>query len=50
MRVFYEVNVGGGCCNGEVFVHDDATEEEIKVAILDNLYSVSYVTVRENEE
>lgn len=49
MRVFYEVNVGDGACHGEVFVPDNATEEEIKVAILDNLYSVSYETVREDK-
>lgn len=50
MVVIYEVNVGSGCCNGEVFVPDNATEEEIKVAILDSLYSVSYTTEREDAE
>lgn len=48
MRVIYEVNVGGGCCQGETFVPDDATEEEVKAAILDILYDVRIKTEPED--
>ena len=50
MRVIYEVNVGGGCCRGEIFVPDDATEEEVKAAVLDDLYDVSIKTEPEGTE
>lgn len=41
-EVKYEVNVGSGCANGTVFVDDDATDDDIKLAIMDDLYSVDY--------
>ena len=50
MRVIYEVNVGSGCCQGETFVPDDATENEVKAAILDDLYSVTIKTEPEDRE
>ena len=39
---YYEVNVGGGCATGYVYVPDDATDDDIRLAILDDLYDVSY--------
>lgn len=38
----YEVNIGGGCATGSVMVSEDATDDEIRLAILDDLYDVSY--------
>lgn len=46
-EIQYEVNVGSGCTNGTVFVDDGATDEEIKLAILDDLYDVNYREVKE---
>lgn len=43
----YEVGVGGGRCNGSVFVPQDATDDEIRLAILDDLYEVWYEPVEE---
>ena len=45
----YEVNTGGGCATGSVFVPDDATDDQIRLAILDDLYSVEYELVSPNE-
>ena len=38
----YEVNVGSGAANGSVLVPDDATDDDIRLAIIDDLYSVNY--------
>lgn len=38
----YEVNVGSGAANGSVLVPDDATDDDIRLAIMDDLYSVNY--------
>ncbi len=43
--VNYEVNVGSGRGNGTVIVPDNATDEEIRLAILDDLYYVHYEVV-----
>lgn len=40
--VKYEVNVGGGAANGSVLVPDDATDDDIRLAIMDDLYCVTY--------
>lgn len=40
--VKYEVNVGSGACNGSVLVPDDADDDDIRLAIMDDLYSVTY--------
>lgn len=48
MRVKYEVNIGGGCATGTVIVPDDATDDDIRLAILDDLYDVDYEIEREN--
>lgn len=42
----YEVNVGSGSCNGSVFVPEGATDDQIRLAILDSLYEVSYAPVK----
>lgn len=47
-RIKYEVNVGGGCTNGTVLVDDNATDVDIRLAILNDLYEVSYEVVKEN--
>lgn len=40
--VKYEVNIGGGCATGSVLVPENASDDDIKVAIMDDLYSVDY--------
>lgn len=48
----YEVDVGSGCGTGSVFVSESATDDEIRLAILDDLYDVTYdkVEVDKNDE
>jgi len=41
-EIKYEVNVGDGCGTGSVFVNEDATDDDIRLAIMDDLYSVEY--------
>lgn len=48
-EVQYEVNVGSGCSNGTVFVDENATDEEIRLAIMDDLYDVDYHEVIKEE-
>lgn len=50
MRVTYEVDVGSGGCQGVIFVPDDATDKEVKAAILDDLYNVIIKTEPEDTE
>ena len=38
----YEVNVGSGCATGSVLVSEYATDDEIRLAIMNDLYEVSY--------
>lgn len=38
----YEVDVGSAVATGSVLVHASATEDEIRLAILEDLYGVSY--------
>lgn len=38
----YEVNIGGGCATGSVFVDEGASDDEIRLAIMDDLYGVYY--------
>lgn len=38
----YEVNVGGGCATGSIFAPENASDDEIRLAILDDLYDVNY--------
>ena len=45
----YEVNVGSGAGTGTVFVNDDATDDDILLAIMDDLYSVNYWEVEEKD-
>lgn len=46
-EIQYKVNVGSGCANGTVFVDENATDEEIRLAIMDDLYDVDYREVKE---
>lgn len=46
-EIGYEVNVGSGCGTGSVFVDDDATDDDIRLAIMDDLYSVDYWVAEE---
>ena len=48
-EIQYEVNVGSGCANGTVFVDEGATDEEIRLAIMDDLYDVDYHEVMKEE-
>lgn len=43
----YEVNIGGGCATGSVHVSETATDDEIRLAIMDDLYDVDYEKVEE---
>ena len=48
MRYYeYEVNVGSGVGTGEVIVDDDATDDQIRLAIMDDLYEVTYRPVQQ---
>lgn len=38
----YEVNVGSGSGTGSVLLPDNATDDEIRLAIMDDLYDVTY--------
>lgn len=49
MIVIYEVNVGSGSTNGAVYVADNATDDDIRLAIMDDLYFVGYDTVKINQ-
>jgi hypothetical protein len=40
--VKYEVNVGSGSANGSVLVEDNANDDDIRLAIMEDLYSVTY--------
>jgi hypothetical protein len=44
-EIEYRVSVGSASTDGTVFVHDNATDDEIRVAIMDRLYSVTYKIV-----
>lgn len=46
----YEVEIGGGCATGEVFVPADADDDQIRLAIMNNLYGVYYEDVKETVE
>lgn len=41
-EIQYEVNVGSGCANGTIFVDEGATDEEIRLAIIDDLCDINY--------
>ena len=41
-EVQYEVNVGSGCATGTIFVDGNATDEEIRLAIIDDLCDINY--------
>lgn len=43
----YEVNIGGGCATGSVSVPETATDDEIRLAIMDDLYDVDYEKIEE---
>ena len=40
--VKYAVDIGGGEACGTVFVDDNATDDDIRLAIMDDLYFVCY--------
>ena len=46
----YEVDVGSGCGTGSVFVPESATDDEILLKIMHDLYDVSYEKVQEEAE
>lgn len=46
----YEINIGGGIATGSVVVPDDATDKDIRLAILDDLYEVSYKEMKEDKK
>ena len=41
-EIKYEVDVGGAACNGAMFVHDHATEDEILIQLSDQMYDFNY--------
>ena len=41
----YKVDVGSGCGTGSVFVREGATEDEIYLAIMNDLYDVTFERV-----
>lgn len=43
----YEVNIGGGCATGTVIVPETATDDEIRLEIMSDLYDVNYERVEE---
>lgn len=49
MLIKYDVGIGGANANGSVFVDDCATEDEIRIAIMNSLYEVWYEKNREDD-
>lgn len=47
IEVEYEVDVGSGCATGSVFVDSDANDDEIRLAIINDLYSITYRKLEE---
>ena len=43
----YEVGIGGGTATGSVWVPENATDDEIRLAIMDDLYYVEYEKIEE---
>lgn len=46
-QIRYEVGIGSSCATGFIFVEDNATDEDIRLAIMDNLYYVEYEVIDE---
>lgn len=47
IEVEYEVDVGSGCTTGSVFVDSDANDDEIRLAIINDLYSITHRKLEE---
>ena len=45
MIIRYDVGVGSGSAQGEIIVDDNATDDEIRAAITDDLYYFWYERV-----
>ena len=43
MEVFYEVNIGGVYEMGTVFVPNGASDDDIRLSIMEDLYEVTYI-------
>ena len=41
-EIEYRVSVGSAATDGSVFVSDNATDDEIRLTIINRLYSVEY--------
>lgn len=48
-EVQYEVNIGSGCATGTIFVDGNATDEEIRLAIIDDLCDINYHEVAKDD-
>lgn len=47
VEVEYKVDVGSGCATGSVFVDSDSNDDEIRLAIINDLYSITYRKLEE---
>lgn len=50
MWVKYDVSVGSASRNGTVFVEDNATDDEIRIAIMEDMYYINYKKVDEDDQ
>lgn len=48
-EIKYVVDVGGGAAYGTVFVDKDATDDDVRLAIMNDLYSVDYWEIKDGE-
>ena len=46
----YKVDVGTSVCYGQLYLDDNVTDDEIRKAIMDDLYSVEYRKMLEEKQ
>ena len=49
-EIEYELNIGHALCNGLVFVDDNATDAEIALSVLNDLYDYTLMEVTQNQK
>lgn len=49
MWVKYDVSVGSASRNGTVFVEETATDDQIRIAIMEDMYYIDYKKIEEKD-